>query len=127
MATTYQALSGSTATAPIKIAADASPGTILHTASATPTDYDLLALFAYNRSLGDVMLTLQVAGTTSDHEHVFFLPAGREVVIGGTTYTIDGPYVRIWPGLYLGTSKLLRAYATTANVIYVVGHVEQVT
>lgn len=105
--------SGSTDGLGIKVAATSTPGTLIHTAHATSAD--LLEVYAYNSDTADRELTLEWGGTTSPDHH-----------IKQTIPAKDGLHLVV-PGLLLTNSKVLRAFAATANVIIILGKVLRVT
>lgn len=113
---TKKLLSGSTNGKSVKVAATASSGTLIHTAtSATGTaGYDEIWLYATNTSTSSVKLTIQFGGTTSPDDDVEFTIPGEA-----------GP-VEIIPGWLLQNSLVVRAFAGTANVITVNGFVNNI-
>lgn len=113
-----QILSGSTDGKAIKVAATASSGTTIHTASTTTTTLDEVWLYAVNSSASDVKLTIQWGGTTSPDDDIEY-----------TVKAENGLYL-IVPGLILkgnATALVVRAFAGTANVITVSGYVNRIT
>ena len=107
-------LSGSTHGRGIKIAATASAGTTVHTATSSTTDCDVVTLYAYNSSASAVNLTIQWGGTTSvDDDIKLSIPATSGL-------TLVAPY------LVLRNSLVLAAYAGTTNVITIHGFVNRV-
>lgn len=109
---TKKLLSGSTNGRSIKVAATASPGTTIHTATALTgtAGYDEIWLWATNTSTSAVKLTLQWGGTTATDDDV-------ELTIPGEA----GP-VPIIEGWLLQNGLLVRAYAATTNVITINGY-----
>lgn len=110
MATTITRLpfSGSADGQGIKVAATASPGTLVHTAHATATDE--VWLWAVNSSTSPVKLTVQFGGTTDPDDSIECMIAAE-----------SGLFL-IVPGLVLTGSKVVRAFAGTANVLVVHGY-----
>ena len=110
MATTITRLpfSGSADGQGIKVAATASPGTLVHTAHATATDE--VWLWAVNSSASVVKLTVQFGGTTDPDDSI-------ECGVAG-----EAGLFLIVPGLVLSNSKVVRAFAGTANVLVVHGY-----
>lgn len=102
----------------IKVAATATAGTAVHTASTVSTTIDEIWLYAVNSSASDVKLTIEWGEATAPD--------------GNIEYTVkaeNGLYLVI-PGLLLqgnGTAKVVRAFAATANVIVVHGYVNRIT
>jgi hypothetical protein len=107
-------LSGSTHGRAIKIAATASAGTTVHTATSSTTDCDVVTLYAYNSSSSAVNLTLQWGGTsTPDDDIKLSIPATSGLTL-------------VAPDLVLRNSLVLAAYAGTTNVITIHGFVNRV-
>ena len=107
-------LSGSTHGRGIKIAATASAGTTVHTATSSTTDCDVVTLYAYNSSASAVNLTIQWGGTTSvDDDIKLSIPATSGLTL-------------VAPDLVLRNSLVLAAYAGTTNVITIHGFVNRV-
>jgi hypothetical protein len=102
----------------IKIAATATAGTTIHTASNTATTIDELWLYAVNSDTTDRKLTIEWGGTTSPDDLIEF-----------TVDAENGLYL-IVPGLILqgnATPLVVRAFAATANVVMVGGYVNRIT
>ena len=114
MATTITRLpfSGSADGQGIKVAATASPGTLVHTAHATATDE--VWLWCVNSSASSVKLTVQFGGTTDPDDSI---EAGIAAESG---------LFLIVPGLMLSNSKVVRAFAGTANVLVVHGYANRI-
>ena len=96
----------------IKVAATASPGTLVHTAHATATDE--VWLWCVNSSASSVKLTVQFGGTTDPDDSI---EAGIAAESG---------LFLIVPGLMLSNSKVVRAFAGTANVLVVHGYANRI-
>ena len=115
---TKNKLSGSTDGRAIKVAATATPGTTIHTGSATATTYDEVWLYGMNTSASAVKLTIEWGGTTSPDDLI-------EV-----TVLPEAGLVTIAPGLLIkgnATPLIVRAFAATADVITIHGFVNQIT
>ena len=96
-----------------KIASEtAGSGDVVHAAHATALDE--IWLYACNTSTSDVKLTIEW-GATSDDERL------TEVTIGA-----EAGWVLVIPGLLLSNSKIVYAFAGTANVINVNGYVNRI-
>lgn len=108
-------LSQSTNGRPIKIAANATPGTLLHTAVAGITDQDEVWLYATNNHTANLELTLELGGTTSPDDLVKFSVPFK-----------SGLYLVI-PGFVFNNGVAIRAFAATANLISVTGWVNRIT
>lgn len=112
---TKLALSGSTNGQPILIAATSSPGTTLHTATSSTTNFDEIWLWAFNSSGSAVNLTVQWGGTTAPNNSIQLSMAAA-----------SGLYL-IVPGLVLNNSLLCRAFAGTTNVLTISGFVNRIS
>lgn len=107
-------LSGSTNGRNIKVAATATPGTLIHTAHATSLDQ--LFLEAQNTSGTDRVLTIEFGGVTDPDD-----------LIELTIPSDSGP-IPIVSGRILTGSVVVRAFcAAAANVITIGGRVERYT
>lgn len=119
MANDYQklTLSGSTDGAGIKITTTATAGDLLHTATTDNTGnvFDEVWLWAYNSSGSAVLLTLEFAGVAVPDNNV------------KVTVPSQSGLLLVLPGFIMKNTKLLRAFAATANVIAVSGYVNRVT
>lgn len=101
----------------VKVAATATAGTAVHTASTTSTTIDEIWLYAVNTSTSAVKLTIEWGETTA--------PDGNIEV----TILPEAGLVTVIPGLLLqgnATAKVVRAFAGTANVIVVHGFVNRI-
>ena len=107
-----QFLSASTNGLAISVAATASLGTTIHTAHATSTDE--VILYATNTNPGALNLTIEWGGTGSTNTITQSLPANS-----GLTMII--------PGIILTNSKVITAYADSANKILIFGYVNRIT
>ena len=110
-------LSGSTDGRAIKVAATATPGTTIHTGSATATTYDEIWLYAQNTDTTDRKLTIEWGGTSAPDDLIEF-----------TVKAENGLYL-IVPGLILkgnATPLVVRAFAATANVLTISGYVNRI-
>jgi hypothetical protein len=102
----------------IKVAATATAGTAIHTASSTATTIDEIWLYAVNTSTSSVKLTIEWGETTSPDGHI-------EV-----TVLPEAGLVTVIPGLVMqgnASAKVVRAFAGTANVICIHGYVNRIT
>lgn len=111
-------LSGSTDGRAIKVAATASAGTTIHTASSTATTLHEIWLYAQNTDTTARKLTLQWGGTASpDDEIELTVPAESGLVL-------------VTPGLPLkgnATPLVVRAFSASANVVTIHGYVNVIT
>jgi len=102
----------------IKVAATATAGTAIHTASSTATTIDELWLYAVNSDTTDRKLTIEWGGTTSPDDLI------------EQTITAESGLILVIPGLILqgnATALVVRAFAASANVVMVGGYVNRIT
>lgn len=109
-------LSGSTNGRGIKVAATASPGTLIHTAVSGTTSFDEVWLYAVNSSASAVALTLEWGGQTN--------PDDRITVNIGANGTGK---ILVAAGILLQNDLVIRAFAGTANVIMIHGYVNRIS
>ena len=107
-------LSGSTNGRPIKVAATATAGTTIHTATSTSGEIDRIYLYAANTSAASVKLTLEWGGVTSPDDLLEFQIPSES----GARILVDGAP--------LAGGLLVRAFAGSADVINIVGRVIRV-
>lgn len=107
-------LSGSTNGKAILVSATASPGTDIHTAVAGTSSLDEIWLYAANSSSSDDKLTIEWGETTAPKGNI-------ELTIPG-----ESGLTLIIPGLLLQNSLVIRAFASTANVICIHGYVNRI-
>jgi hypothetical protein len=111
-------LSGSTDGRAIKVAATATPGTTIHTGSATATTFDEVWLYAMNTDTTDRKLTVEWGGVSAPDDLIEF-----------TVKAESGLYL-IVPGLVLkgnATPLVVRAFAATTNVVTILGYVNRIS
>ena len=111
-------LSGSTGGRPIKVAATATPGTLVHATGISATVLDEVWLYAHNSSAAAVDLTIEFGGVTSPDDLLLFsIPAGA-----GLTLAV--------PGLALAgdgaAARNVRAFAGTTNVLVVMWYLNRI-
>ena len=102
----------------VKVAATATAGTAIHTASDTATTIDEIWLYAVNTSASAVKLTIEWGEATA--------PDGNIEL----TVAAESGLVLVSPGLLLqgnATPKVVRAFAATANVVMMAGFVNRIT
>ena len=112
------ALSGSTDGKLIKVAATATPGTTIHTGSATASTYDELWLYAVNSDSTDRKLTIEWGGTSSPDDLI------------EQTITAESGLILVVPGLVVkgnATQLVVKAFAATADVVMIGGYVNRIT
>lgn len=112
-------LSGSTNGRQIKVVATASSGTTIHATGTSSSIVDEIWLYAVNTHSADVLVTVQYGGTTSPDDSMQI-----------TVPSQSGLYMLI-PGLVLtGTgsaANTIRAFASVANVVNIVGYVNRIS
>ena len=116
---TKEFLSGSVGGQPILIAATGSTGTTIHTTLSSSTVIDEIWLYASNTSGFAYSLFIEYGGTSQPTNILPFLiepSSGLFIVLPGTILSGTG-----------STGRVVRAYASTANVINVVGYVNRFT
>lgn len=107
-------LSASTDGRGIKVAATASPGTLVHTAltSTAANEWDAVWLRAVNTSGAAVKLTIEWGGTTADDQ--------VEITIPG-----EAGFTEVIAGHVLQNAAEVRVFAATASVIIIHGFVNR--
>lgn len=111
---TPKILSGSTNGRGILVAATATPGTTIHTATSTSTEIDEITLYANNSHTADILLTIELGGVTSPDDLVqVTVPtqSGLNLVIAG--HRLKGGVV-------------VKAFAGTASKISIFGEVNTI-
>ena len=102
----------------ILVAATATAGTAIHTASSTATTVDEVWLYAYNNDSASILLTIEYGGVT----------APKDVI--KQTLTAQSGLVLVVAGLLVqgnATPKVIRAFAATASQISIFGYVNRIT
>ena len=108
-------LSGSTNGRGIKIAATATAGTLVHTATSSATDCDVVTLYAHNSSGSAVNLTIEWGGVSDPDDLIkLSIPATSGLTL-------------VCPDLVLRNSLIVKAFAGTASVITIHGFANRVT
>ena len=109
---------GSTDGMPIKITQSATPGDTIHQAVAgtTPGVFDEIWIWAYNSHSSAVELTLEWGGASVPDQNIKVTLAAGSVGL-----------VPIIPGLRLQNSKVVKAFASVANVVTLHTNVNAVT
>ena len=108
-------LSGSTHGRGIKIAATTTAGTLVHTATSSATDCDVITLYAHNSSASAVNLTIEFGGVSDPDDLIkLSIPAASGLTL-------------VLPDLVIRNSLVVRAFAGTTNVVMVQGFVNRVT
>jgi len=107
-------LSGSTDGRAIKVAATATPGTLIHTGSTTPATLHEIWLYAFNSDTTNIKLTIEWGGVTAPDDSI-------EVTIPS-----ESGLFLIVPGLLIkgnATALVVRAFAATTNLLTINGFV----
>ena len=102
----------------ILVAATATAGTAIHTASTTATTIDELWLYGYNNETSSVVLTIEYGGVTSPKDVIkssMAAQAGLVLLVAGLVLQGNA------------TAKIVRAFAATANKISIFGYVNRIT
>lgn len=110
-------LSGSTDGKAIKVVQTATAGDTIHTAVAGTTagTFDEIWLWAYNGHTAAVTLTIEFGGATVPDQNIIVTLASKSGLI---------PIV---PGLILQNGMVVKAFAGTANVVTIIGFVNNMT
>lgn len=110
-------LSGSTDGLAIKITQTATAGDTIHTAVAGTTagTFDEIWLWAYNGHTADVSLTIEFGGATVPDQNIV------------VTIPYKAGAVPVIPGWILQNEKVVKAFASVANVITITGFVNSIT
>lgn len=106
-------LSGSTDGLPIQIAATSTPGTAIHTAVAgtTANTWDEIWLWAFNTDPAAIKLTVEFGSAVPTLE--LTLPGENGAVI-------------VVPGWILDNGSTVKAFAGSANLVFVGGYVNEI-
>ena len=110
-------LSGSTDGLPIKVVPTATAGTTIHTAVAGTTagTFDEVWLWAYNGHTTAVTLTIEFGGAGVPDQNIVVTLAAKSGL------------VPITPGLILQNAKVVKAFASVANVVTLSGFINSIT
>jgi hypothetical protein len=110
-------LSGSTDGKAIKVVQTATAGDTVHTAVAGTTDgtYDEIWLWAYNGHTAAVTLTIEFGGATVPDQTIVL------------TIDFKNGLIPIIPGLILQNGMVVKAFASVANVVTIIGFVNRIT
>jgi hypothetical protein len=111
-------LSGSTDGRAVKVAGTATPGTTIHTAPSSSSEFDEIWLYAMNTDTTSRKLTVEWGGTAVPDDLIeVTLPAEPGLVL-------------VAPGLLLkgnATPLLVRAFASAADVVTIHGYVNRIS
>lgn len=108
-------LSGSTHGRPIKVTGTSTGASVtVHTAQSSTTTVDDVTIYAYNSDTQSRTLTIEFGGTTSPDDLIVTpIPAQQGLVL-------------VVPGMPLRNSLVVKAFASSANVVTVSGFVNRV-
>lgn len=109
-------LSGSTNGRAIVVDADATPGTLIHAASATAGVIDEVWLYASNKSTDEQVLTIEFGDDDPDENLVVALPSVAEPAL-----------VVVIPGIPITGGLEVRAFSTDEDAVAIVGYVNRIT
>ena len=111
-------LSGSTDGRAIKVAATATPGTTIHTGSATATVFDEIWLYAQNTDTTARKLTVEWGGVSAPDDLIeITIPAESGLTL-------------VAPGLVLkgnATPLVVSAFCATADVVTILGYCNRIS
>jgi hypothetical protein len=116
---TKELLSGSTGGRPIKVVQTATAGTTIHATGTSSSIIDEVWLYANNTSASSVDLTIEYGGTSNPDDLIIVsIPAksGLSIVAPGLVLKGDG-----------AAARTIRAFASSANVINIVGYVNRIS
>lgn len=110
-------LSGSVDGKAIKLTQTATPGDTIHTAVAgeIPGTFDEIWLWAYNGHTVDVVLTIEFGGVDVPDQNIV------------VTIPYRAGLIPIVPGFILQNGMVVKAFASVANVVTLIGFVNAIT
>ena len=111
-----QLLSGSTNGRAIPVAATATAGTLIHTATSESAGFDEVYLWASNVTASDASLTIEWGGVTDPGDHMV-----KALVIPAKS-----PPIPIATGQVLKGGLVVRAFSGTASAINLTGYVNRI-
>jgi len=109
-------LSGSTDGMGIKVVQTATAGDTIHTAVSGTTNFDEVWIWAVNTHSAAVDLTIEFGGVTDPDN-----------LINVDSIPVESGLTLVVPGLILQNGKVIKAFASTANVIVLYGYVHNLT
>lgn len=112
-------LSGSTGGMPIKVVATATTGTTIHATGTSASIIDEVWLYATNTSAATVALTIEFGSTTAPDQNIIVgIPSksGLSICVAGLTLVGTG-----------SAARTITAFASTANVINIVGYINRIS
>lgn len=112
-------LSGSTGGMPIKVVATATTGTTIHSTGTSASIIDEVWLYATNTSAATVSLTIEFGSTTAPDQNIIVgIPSqsGLSICVAGLTLVGTG-----------SAARTITAFASSANVINIVGYINRIS
>lgn len=109
-------LSASTNGRATKVAATATPGTLIHTAQSGTAGWDEVYAFVSNTSASAVLLTIEFGGATDPDD----------LIVKQLSIPANSPPIPILTGQMLQNALAVRAFASVANVLLVSGYVNRI-
>ena len=110
-------LTGSANGLPIPVAATATPGTAIHTATGSTTGFDEVYLWASNVTNATETITVEWGGVANPGSHL----------VKAFSIAPNSPAVVVSPGLRLNNSLAVKAFCSTASAINVHGFINRNT
>jgi hypothetical protein len=110
-------LSGSTNGMPVKVAATSTPGTTIHTTGSGTSTLDEVWLWATNTDSSARTITIEYGGTTDPDN----------LVTKAYSIAANSAPTLLIPGLLLCNSLVIKAFASTANVVLCEGFVNRIS
>lgn len=110
-------LSGSTSGRPIKVALTLSPGTLIHTAVSGATSFDEVMLYATNTDTVARTVTVEFGGTTDPDD----------LIVKAFSIGASSAATLILDGVSINGGLVVRAFASSPNVVLISGHVNRIT
>jgi hypothetical protein len=110
-------LTGSTSGRPIPVAATATPGTLIHTATATAADYDELWLWVSNVTGTAATLTLEWGGVTDP----------GQLLVKAYSVSANNAPILVSNGLTLNGGVVVRAFSGTGAALNITGYINRIT
>lgn len=111
-----QLLSGSTNGQPIKVAATATPGTLIHTAIAGTSAFDEVYAWVTNTSGAAVLLTIEFGGVTDPDN----------LITKQLSIPANSPPIPVLTGQVLQNGLIVRMFASAGNVLLASGYVNRI-
>lgn len=114
-----QILSGSTGGMPIKVVATATTGTTIHATGISASVIDEVWLYATNTSSASVNLTIEFGSTTAPDQNIILAIPSKS----GLSICVTG-LILVGTG---AAARTITAFASSANVINIMGYVNRIS